>query len=211
MNRFWKSAKEIQTELGDKRHYLTEYLSNVFGAISSLDINSTLAYINEYYRNVFRCCLNICECKNEKNKSEFYEVVEKYKNKNNVSFKQNHTKVEFYAANILLENLDSFLDCFTENLRKKLSSIIDFSIIDEKYNQISKLVEKEKIEYLNDLIYESFIISPVALVAVNEVVLRAVEMLTYRDSWVLHNLFTITQGAHLSKFNNRGEECFSNF
>jgi len=191
MKRFWKLAKEIQIELGDKGYYLTEYLSNIFGAISSLDIIGVTSKSDKYCWDIFGCCLNVCECKDKKSESEFAEIVENYKNKNAVNFKHNHTKVEFYAANILLENLHLFLDHFTENLRKKLFSIIDFPAIDGKYNQISELIGEQKIEYLNDLIYESFVVSPVAVVAANQVMLRAVEMLTYRDPETSKQIFEL--------------------
>lgn len=37
INEFWKLARELRTDLGEKEYYLDQYLSNIFEVLSNLD------------------------------------------------------------------------------------------------------------------------------------------------------------------------------
>ena len=166
--------------MGDKGCYLDEYLSVIFEVLGKLDLRTSVSIADNICWSVLGDCYLIFEDKCENEKSEFYDIVKDYIDKHIVDFKSRHTKSEFYAANILLENLGIFSQKFKQMLIERCLSNIDYKVCNKMYANISEIVE-EVVERLNDRIYKAFILCPIVMSASNQIIMRSMQMLIYRD------------------------------
>ena len=98
-----------------------------------------------------------------------------------VNFKENHTKSEFYAANMIIDNLEPLYQEFKKRYKAEVLSNIDYPLANEYYKKITSIIDEEKMERFNDIIAESFIFGPIGISASQHFIVCAVGMLVYRD------------------------------
>lgn len=112
----------MRTDLGEKCYYLDEYLSNIFEVVARFDLGTMGEIAKNTCWNIIGDCCILCETENQKEKSEFFDLVKKYIDAHPVSFEHKHTKCEFYAANILVRNLNAFTEKTKLLYRKNIMS-----------------------------------------------------------------------------------------
>lgn len=98
-----------------------------------------------------------------------------------VDFKEEHTKVEFYAGKIILENLEKIHKEFKRQYKNKVLMKIDYPVANSYFQKISSIVGEEKMEDFNSVMAEAFVFEGVGLLAAQHCVVRAVGMFLYRD------------------------------
>lgn len=106
-------------------------------------------------------------------------------------------KAEFYAAKILLDNLKQFDDEFMIHLKNKVLSEVDYSRLDDCYEKIIKKVDEQQVEYINDLIFEIFLICPAGLAFAQQIVFICVEMLNYCNQETSKQIFQFMIGGEI--------------
>ncbi len=53
--------------------------------------------------------------------------------------------------------------------------------MNENYKNLIEIIDKNKIDYLNDLLDESFIISPIIMIFIQAIMLKIVNMMVYEN------------------------------
>jgi len=53
--------------------------------------------------------------------------------------------------------------------------------VNENYKNLIEIIDKNKIDYLNDLLDESFIISPIIMIFIQAIMLKIVNMMVYEN------------------------------
>lgn len=132
--------------------------------------------------------------KKGKEKSKFFDIVKKYIEKHPVSFKWNHTKSEFYAANIIIDNLELLLQEFKKRYKAEVLTDIDYPLANEYYKKITSIIDEEKMERFNDIIAESFIFGPICISALQHFMVYTVGMLVYRDPESSKQIYQLMMG-----------------
>ena len=117
MNEFWKLAKEIKAELGDQKYYLDGYMNIIFETLSDIDLGTASAIADNICSNVLGDCYVIMgeNARKEKEKSKFFDIVQKYIEEHPVNFKENHTKSEL----IIVETYDEYMERVREKIEMK--------------------------------------------------------------------------------------------
>ncbi|KAK8833999.1 hypothetical protein M9Y10_037221 [Tritrichomonas musculus] len=126
-------------------------------------------------------CYTLCGTEEKKGKSEFFEIAENYINNHPVNFSDRHAKVQFYAGNILIEHLNVFTEKVKLIYRENALSEIDYPVSDNMYEKISYLMGERRMERLNDQMCEAFLFGPAMMAATQQIVIRGLQMLVYRD------------------------------
>ncbi len=178
---FWKLCAELKLDLGKKGYYLDEYLSKIFETLARFDLVTVGEMASGICWRVQSDCYILCGTEEEKEKSEFFDISENYINKNPVDFSDRHTQVQFYAGNILIEHLNIFAEKVKSIYRENALSEIDYPISDNMYEKISYLIGERRMEILNEKLCEAFVVGPVMVSVVQQIVVRALQMLCYRD------------------------------
>lgn len=133
MDEFGKLANEIKSELGDKEYYLDKYLKAIFETIADIDL-STVSSVSDdicwgilvdYYYIVCRDDENLIK---SKEKSIFFQIVKNYIDSHTVDFREEHTKVEFFAGKIILENPEMIHKEFKKQYKNKVLLKIDYPL-----------------------------------------------------------------------------------
>lgn len=70
--------------------------------------------------------------------------MKNYINNHPVDFREEHTKVEFYAGKIILENLETIYKEFKKQYKNKALMKIDYFIANNYFQKISSIVGEEK-------------------------------------------------------------------
>lgn len=178
---FWKLAGKLRADLGKNGYYLDEYLSKVFEVLSNLNLNNVATIADDMCWNIIGDWYTIFELDTAKEKSEFFDLVKEYVDTHPVNFEHKHTRCEFYAANILIEHLNIFTDKTKFISRKNTLSQIDYIVSNKMYEKISYLIGEKRMEILNETMCEAFVFGPIMMAAVQQIVIRVVQMLCYRD------------------------------
>lgn len=181
VNDFWKLCVELRADLGEKSYYLDQYLSKVFETLTRYDLLTAGEMSNNMCWSVQEDCYILCETEEKKEKSEFFDLVKNYIEKHPTKFSDRHAKVQFYTGNILIEHLNIFTEKVKLIYRENALSEIDYPISDNMYEKISYLIGERRMEVLNEKLCEAFVFGPVMMSAVQQIVIRAVQMLCYRD------------------------------
>ena len=106
-------------------------------------------------------------------------MVKEYVDTHPVKFEHKHTRCEFYAANILIEHLNIDKTKFIS--RKNTLSQIDYIVSNKMYEKISYLIGEKRMEILNENMCEAFVFGPIMVSAAQQIVIRGLQMLCYRD------------------------------
>lgn len=183
MNKFWKLAKEIKAELGNQKYYLDGYINVIFKTLTDMDLGTASAIADNICSNILRDCYVIMgeNEREDKEKSKFFDMVQKYIEQHPVNFKWNHTKSEFYAANIIIDNLEPLYQEFKKRYKAEVLSGIDYPSASEYYKKIASIIDEEKMERFNDIIAESFIFGPIGISELQHFMVYTVGMFVYRD------------------------------
>ena len=182
---FWEEANKIKSELGDKGYYLDRYLSVIFETIADLDLGTASVVADNICSDISRdCCIVCCggdDLLRGKEKSKFFEIVKKYKDKHPVDFNENHTKVECYTGKILIQNLELLCEGLKKHYITRVFKDIDYPIASEYFEKISSIIGEAKMEQFNDILVEAFISSPIGLSAVEHFISYALGTFLYRE------------------------------
>ena len=144
----------------------------LFETLADIDLSIASCIADDIYSNIIKDCYIIFDGMPIREKSEFFELVKKYIDKHPVDFKENHTKVEFYAGNIILENLEMIYREFKERYKGKILMRIDYPVAIDFF---------EKMEYFNNILVDAFVFAPIGLSISQHFVIRSMGMLLYRD------------------------------
>ena len=99
-------AGEIKKELGESSYHLDSYLNVIFETLADMDLATASAVADKICSNILGDCCIVLNGEEYREKSNFFELVKKYIDEHPTDFKENHTKVEYYAGNIIIENLE---------------------------------------------------------------------------------------------------------
>ncbi len=191
LKEFCKLIEILKGNLGEKKFLLDNYLSAILEVLNVLDLQNAICLGDKKSWAILGDCYILCETNTDIEKSPYFDIVEKYIDENPVSIADRHTKAEFYAAKILLDNLKQFDDEFMIHLKNEVLSRVDYSELDNCYQEIIKKVDEKHMEYLNDLIFEIFLICPAGLAFAQQIVFRCVEMLNYCNQETSKRIFQL--------------------
>lgn len=198
MNEFWKEASKIKSELGDKGYYLDKYLNVIFEMLADLDLSTASSVADDICWGILADCYIVCgddeDLIKKKEKSIFFEIVKNYIDSHPVDFKEEHTKVEFYAGKIILENLQMIHKEFKKQYKNKVLMKIDYPVANSYFQKISSISGEEKMEDFNNVMAEAFVFGPIGLSVAQHSVVRAVGMLLYRDPESSKQIYQLMMG-----------------
>lgn len=160
---FWNLANKLKAELGDKGYYMDIYLNVMFEALANIDLNTASFVADTICSNIISDCRVCLKVTPDHRKSEFFELVKKHIKEHPVDFKGNHTKAEFYAGDIILENLELLHDEFKKQYKVKALKDINGTTAKKYLQKISEIIGKEKVDKFNDILYEAFLVNPIGL------------------------------------------------
>lgn len=196
-SRFNRVAKEASKELGDKKFLLSKYISEVLNVLNQIDIKLAVISADKICSDILNICFKIVYVDSEKEPNEYLHLVKKYINENPIDIKDPYTKVEYYTAKILLNHMEIFAEDFLKSLKEKFKNI-DFSKLNDYYKEMAKILSVSQMEYLNDLIYESFFMCPIGSVFIGQIASKCVKMLIDRDMDTSKQIFEfIYEGLEL--------------
>lgn len=197
LKEFCKLIEILKGDLGEKKFLLDNYLSAILEVLNVLNLQNAICLGDKKSWAILGDCYILCEINTDGEKSQYFDIVEKYIDENPVSIADRHTKAEFYAAKILLDNLKQFADEFMIHLKNKVLSSVDYSRLDDCYEKIIKKVDERQMEYLNDLIFEIFLICSAGMVFTQQIVFRCVEMLNYCNQETSKQVFQLMMGGEM--------------
>ncbi len=179
---FWELSAGIRKDLGERGYYLDQYLSKVIEVLARIDL-ATAGEIADYICwKVLNDCYILCGTKAKKEKSEFFNVSKKYIENHHTNFINRHSKVQFYAGNILINHLDIFAEKAKHIYMKNILSGVDYPVSNKMYERISNIIGEERMERLNDEMCEAFAFGPIMVSATQQIVIRGLEMFCYVDA-----------------------------
>lgn len=198
MDEFWRFGSEIKLELGDKEYYLDKYLNVIFETLADLDLATASSVADDICWGILADCYIVCgddeDLIKKKEKSIFFEIVKNYIDSHPVDFREEHTKLEFYAGKIILENLERIHKEFKRQYKNKVLMKIDYPLANSYFQKISSIVGEEKIEDFNNVMSEAFVFEGAGLLASQHSVVRAVGMLLYRDPESSKQIYQLMMG-----------------
>lgn len=179
---FWELSGEIRKDLGERGYYLDQYLSEVIEVLARIDLVTVGEITNDLCWKVLGDCYILCGSKHKKSKSEFFYISKNYIKNHHTNFINRHSKVQFYAGNILIDHLDIFAEKVKHIYMKNILSGIDYPVSNKMYERISNIIGEERMEKLNDEMCEAFVFGPIMVSAAQQIVIRGLEMLCYVDA-----------------------------
>ena len=169
---FWNVAREIKLELGDVAYHLDSYLNVIFETLADMDLATASAVPDRICSNILGDCCIVLNGEEYREKSNFFELVKKYIHEHPTDFKENHTKVEFYAGNIIIENLEILYREFQRRYKEQFLTNMDYPVVNECFKKISAVVGVEKMKKFNDVMAEAFIPSAVGISVIQQFLRR---------------------------------------
>ena len=179
---FWELSGEIRKDLGERGYYLDQYLSEVIEVLARIDLVTVGEITNDLCWKVLGDCYILCGSKHKKSKSEFFYISKNYIKNHHTNFINRHSKVQFYAGNILINHLDVFAEKVKHIYMKNILSGVDYPVSNKMYERITKIIGEDRMEKLNDAMCEAFAFGPIMVSAAQQIVIRGLEMLCYVDA-----------------------------
>ena len=191
INRFLDVSNDIKDSLGEKSKLLDEYLMVVFEAINSIDILSATNMADNLCADVLHSCR--CVLKNQPviKQRRFYKETKQYIETHNFKSINFETKVYFYAANVLIDNIENMIKIFARENKNKILILSKYENINLKYKEITGLIDERKIDLLNSLLDEAFIMCPINTIFVQALMLKIVEFIIYQDTESKRSIFKL--------------------
>lgn len=84
-------------------------------------------------------------------------------------------------ANVLIDNIENMSKIFARETKNKILSVSKYEKINRKYKEITSFIDEHKVELLNSLLDEAFIMCPINTIFVQAVMLKIVEFMLYQD------------------------------
>ena len=179
---------EIRNKLEENELLLNNYLSEVFEVLNCADLQNASFFADSVCWAVLGDCYSILAPDSKRNKSKYFELVEKYISENPTDIKYCHAKAEFYASEILFKHIDIFSRDFIIHLENKFTRI-DFSYLNNYYRLMSNLLGDETMEKLNDLICEAFFMCPPGVAFAGQILACCIGMFLYCDPYKRKQIF----------------------
>ena len=189
VHNFWKLSAVIRKDLGERGYYLDLYLSKVIEVLARIDLITVGEITDDVCWKVLSDCYILCGSKRKKSKSEFFDISKNYIENHHTNFINRCSRVQFYAANILINHLDIFAEKVKHIYMKNILYGVDYPISNKMYKKISNIIGEERMEKLNDEICEAFAFGPIMVSAAQQIVIRGLEMLCYVDSESFKKLY----------------------
>ena len=117
--------------------------------------------------------------------------MKKYIDERSLDFKENHTKVEFYTGNIIIDNVEFLYLEFKKRYKKKFLSNVDYPVASERFKKIAAIIGEKKMERFNEILCESFVPSPIGVSVMQQLLIQALGMLLYQDPENSKKIFQI--------------------
>jgi len=174
-------TKKIRGKLGKQKFLLSKYLSEIFEISNQVDIKLALQSADKISSKVLNNCYIIFGLEKEREPNKYFYLVENYINKNPIDIKNPHIIAKYYAAKILLNNTSVFASDFLKSVEGKFKRN-SFSNLNYYYQEITKIIGEDRIEYLNDLLCETFFMCPVGTAFIGQIAMQCVKMLIYSDT-----------------------------
>lgn len=193
IQKFFALANDIKDSLRGNDHILNEYLFAIFKSLDYMDISMATDRAESLCSEVVSVCRTILS-KEENDKlqsSPFYSKAANFIKNNPVSYDKYDTKTYYYAASILIDNIESISKDFISDLKNKILSEVDYKIINENYKNIVNIVDEDRIDYLNDLLDENFIISPIIMIFMQTIMQKIVNMMVYENPVTKKKVFEL--------------------
>lgn len=188
---FYRSVEQVRCELGENKFLLNKYLSEIFEILKRIDAKFAASSADKVCLEILNDCYKIfCPSSEEEQKGKYYYLIEKYISENSADIKNPKTKAEYYATQILLNNLKVFEADFLETVKGMLDQS-NFDKLNRYYRDIEEIVGEKLIEYLNDSIYESFLTCTVGMAFIGQITSKCFEMFTYSDRDSSKRIFEI--------------------
>ena len=91
----------------------------------------------------------------------------------------------------MIDNIENISKDFISDVRNKILSKVNYETVNESYKNIVKIVGKDRINYLNDLLYENFIVSPIIMIFMQSIIQKIVNMMVYEDPVMKNKVFEL--------------------
>ena len=173
-------ARKIKKELGDNAYHLDSYLNVIFETLADMDLGTASAVADKICSNILGDCCIVLNGEEYREKSNFFELVKRYIDEHHLDFKENHTKVEYCAGNIIVDNLELLYQEFKKRYKKKFLSNVDYPVASECFKKISDIIGEKKMERFNETLCKAFIPNPVGVSIAQQFLIQAVGMLLYQ-------------------------------
>lgn len=159
-NKLWSLAKEIRAQLGDKKYLLDNYLSMFFEAANSELAQDTANRGFDKFSELYSICYKIYDKKPFDEENEFYNKVKKIMDKSPLPYQEKQTKIYIYCVKLSNDFTEYVTEKFMRRIDDNLRKDMDFSGFKGYYSEICDLICEEKMEELNLLLKNNFIIAP---------------------------------------------------
>ncbi len=140
-------------------------------------------------------CYILYGTEEKKEKSEFFDIVKDYINNHPCNFNDRHAKVQFYVGNILIEHLNIFADKVKREYEENALSDVDYPVSNNMYKEISDIIGEKRMGRLNETLCEAFVFGPIMVSAVQQIIIRGLQMLCYRDPESSKQLYQFMLGG----------------
>ena len=179
---FWKLVKEIRKELGVNSKYLDEYLEVIFETVKRTELNTIAEICDNISRDILSDC-NIAICKipiinHQNDKSEFYDIVEKYVKDHPINYIPD-AKTQFYAAEIIMKNIDILCQKVKEKVTQNILVEIDYDKANLLYDKMCNIINNEKMAKFSQLLYDTFMFTPIFNLTISQFLCQSAEMLLF--------------------------------
>lgn len=192
IQKFFTLANDIKDYLRGNDHILNEYLFTIFKSLDCMDISMATDRAESLCSEVVSVCRTILsEDEDKKLQSPFYSKAVDFIRNHPISYDKYDTKTYYYAANILIDNIESISKDFISDVKNKILNKVDYKIINENYKNIVDIVDEEAIDYINDLLDENFIMSPIIMTFMQAVMQRIVNMMLYENPVTKKKVFEL--------------------
>lgn len=183
IQKFLALSDDVKDSLRENSYLLSEYLFTIFKSLDCTDISMATDRAENLCSEAVSVCRSILSKEeNEKlQSSPFYSKAVEFIKNNPVSYDKYDTKTYFYVASILINNIESISKDFTSDVKNKILSKVNYGTVNENYKNIIDIVDKDKIDYLNNLLDEIFIISPIIMIFMQAIMLKIVNMMVYEN------------------------------
>lgn len=186
------SSNRLKKFLGKEEHLIDEYLSEIFKALSLIDIDLAKVKAEKYCSDVLNTCRRILKGDKVAKLSQIYINAKKCISKHEIECEDIDTKVYFYASKILVDSLKQATEDFISEVSENISKHVNFDLINAKYTRICYNLGSQKIDFLSGLIDELFILSPVSLIFSQVIMSNVAQFMSYHcanDNKQLFQLF----------------------
>lgn len=184
LDRFFNLTTDLKESLGDKKELINEYLSAIFNSLNYVDILFATTKADRVYSNVMHSCRVIVKGAKVDESKPFFKNVKNYMEKHPCIFTDIDidTKIYYYVACFLINNIDKIHENFLKQANKKILNCVDYGNMKQKCDNLAGSLDEKRIAFLNELISENFIICPLNMIFGQTLMLQIVEIISRKAS-----------------------------